>query len=45
MLSIFMVPVYGEDTTGHKAGRAGFAMSKMVARACNLLKQISSFVL
>lgn len=31
MLSILMVPVYGKDTTGHKAGRAGFAMSKMVA--------------
>lgn len=29
----------------NKAGRAGFAMSKMVARACNLPKQISSSVL
>lgn len=45
VLSIFMVPVYGEDTKyinwiqicrRNKAGRAGFAMSKMVARTHNL---------
>lgn len=54
MLTIFMVPVYGEYTTVHKpiqicrrnkAGRAGFAVSKMVSRTCNFPKRISSFVL